>query len=511
MPPSLIDACQNKNLFQHWFSRTDSWKAWYAFMKATFGEKMDDTELEIFKKCTTRKNAPPLGNRFKEVWLACGRRSGKSQTISLIAVYMALFHDWSPFLSPGERGTVMVIASDRQQARIVFRYIIGFLNIDALKSKIIHQRADSIDLTNNITIEVHTANFRSVRGYTIVAALLDEIAFWRGEESTIPDKELLEAIQPGMLTIPDAMILCASSPYARKGVLWNVYKDYFGKENNDILVWKAPSLVMNPTLPKKVVEEAYERDPAWASSEYGGEFRSDVESFIPYEVLDRFVDYGVFERPLLKDVEYIGFVDPSGGHRDAMVLAIAHYDEKLECVVLDALAERLPPFSPKDVVREFCALLKKYKIYYITGDRYAGEWPREQFRDNEVEYISSEFTKSEIYMKLLPRVNNGQIRLIENKRMFVQMTSLERRTSRNGRDSVDHPVGGFDDLANAAAGAITIAAARMEGFIDLDNVVFGSGLESPNVPSLDSPYGTHLGVTDSYIIPSSFMDRDDEY
>src|SRR5262245_64495887 len=31
---------------------------------------------------------------------------------------------------------------------------------------------------------------------------------------------------------------------------------------------------------------------------------------------------------------------------------------------------------------------------------------------------------------------------------------LERRTSRGGRDSIDHAPGGHDDLANAAAGAI---------------------------------------------------------
>jgi hypothetical protein len=40
--------------------------------------------------------------------------------------------------------------------------------------------------------------------------------------------------------------------------------------------------------------------------------------------------------------------------------------------------------------------------------------------------------------------------------------SLERRTSRGGKDSIDHPPGGHDDLANAAAGALVIAASASD-------------------------------------------------
>jgi hypothetical protein len=32
--------------------------------------------------------------------------------------------------------------------------------------------------------------------------------------------------------------------------------------------------------------------------------------------------------------------------------------------------------------------------------------------------------------------------------------NLERRTSRAGKDSIDHPPGAHDDIANAAAGAL---------------------------------------------------------
>jgi hypothetical protein len=92
-------------------------------------------------------------------------------------------------------------------------------------------------VANRIVIEVHTASFRSTRGYTIVAALLDEIAFWESDETSAnPDVEVVNAIKPGMATVPGAMLLCASSPHARQGVLWNAYRKHFGKDGDPILV-----------------------------------------------------------------------------------------------------------------------------------------------------------------------------------------------------------------------------------------------------------------------------------
>ena len=38
------------------------------------------------------------------------------------------------------------------------------------------------------------------------------------------------------------------------------------------------------------------------------------------------------------------------------------------------------------------------------------------------------------------------------------LTALERKARSGGRDLIDHPVGGHDDVANAVAGAIVIAA-----------------------------------------------------
>ncbi len=83
---------------------------------------------------------------------------------------------------------------------------------------------------------------------------------------------------------------------------------------------------------------------------------------------------GRHEIPPLSGVNHVGFCD---GSSDSMTLGIAH-DER-GTAVLDVVRECVPPFSPENVVREFAALLRSYRIHAVTGDHYAGEWPREQF------------------------------------------------------------------------------------------------------------------------------------
>jgi hypothetical protein len=105
------------------------------------------------------------------------------------------------------------------------------------------------------------------------------------------------------------------------------------------------------------------------------------------------------------------------------------------------------------VVDEFASLARAYGIARVVGDRYAGEWPREQFRKRGIHYAVSEKAKSDLFRDLLPFLNSGRIVLPRSDRLVSQLTSLERRTARSGKDSIDHGPGGHDDLANAVAGA----------------------------------------------------------
>jgi hypothetical protein len=351
----------------------------------------------------------------------------------------------------------MIVARDRKQARVIKRFITGLLHeVKMLRATIEDESAETISLKNRVSIEIHTASFRSTRGYTIIAALLDEIAYWPTDDAADPDTEVVNAIRPGMATIPSAMLLCASSPHARKGALWDAYRKHFGKDGDDVLVWQADTRSMNAVVRQSYIDKHIAEDPARAAAEYGAQFRVDIENFVSRETIDAAVVIGRHELPRIDGIHYSAFVDPSGGSADSMTLAIAHVEGGNRAVV-DVIRERKPPFSPDGVVSEFATLLKAYGIASVRGDRYAGEWPRERFGVHGIDYVAAGKPKSDIYRDLLPVLNGGRAELLDHPRLTAQLLGLERRTARGGRDSIDHPPGAHDDVANAVAGAIVTA------------------------------------------------------
>src|SRR5262249_55123117 len=156
---------------------------------------------------------------------------------------------------------------------------------------------------------------------------------------------------------------------------------------------------------------------------------------------------------------------PSGGSEDAMTLAIAHRTTRPdERVIVDAVREVRPPFSPSAVVDDFAVLLKSYRVSKIVGDHYGGEVVKKPVRRPGLRYEVCKQPKSDLLRDLLPLLNSGHIILPRHDRLIAQIVGLERRVSRAGRDSIDHAPGGHDDVANAIAGAIGAIASGVGAF-----------------------------------------------
>ena len=210
----IIEALTDINLLGAAVKDQASFAPWRAMMGAAFGLPLDADQLELYRQCTNRTSPP--SDQFKSLFLVIGRRGGKSAAMALMAVYLAVFRDWRPKLTVGERAVVLLVAGDRDQAKILYRYIVGILNAPILNNLIINYTADSLDLKGCVTIEVVTRSYRAVRGRSVCAALLDEIAFFRSDDSANPDTAVVAAIRPSMATFgSDAMLIAASSPYAK--------------------------------------------------------------------------------------------------------------------------------------------------------------------------------------------------------------------------------------------------------------------------------------------------------
>jgi hypothetical protein len=454
--PTILEAMVHPQVFGPFFKGT-SWDAWKALLAALFGLPMDDAQLALYRQHTGRTAAPAAA--FTEAELVVGRRGGKSRVLALIATYLATFRSYEEHLAPGEVATIAVIAADRKQARSIFRYVTGLLQkVPSLAATIQEMTADTITLSGNVVIEIQTASFRATRGYSFAAVLADETAFWRDETSANPDVEIFRALRPGMSSIPGAVLLNASSPYRRAGLLWTTYQRHYGKDDARVLVWKASTSEMNPKVDPEIIREAYEDDPESAASEYGAEFRTDIADFIGRPIVEACIEAGCHERPPARAAgrTYSMFIDAAGGSgSDSMTCAIAHR-EKDGAPVLDAIRERKPPFSPDDVVTEFAALGKSYGVYKAESDKWGGDWVIQAFQKAGLKVVPCAKPKSDIYRELLPLLNAHRAQLLDHPRLIAQLCGLERRTARGGKDSIDHAPMAHDDVANAAAGALVM-------------------------------------------------------
>jgi hypothetical protein len=308
-----------------------------------------------------------------------------------------------------------------------------------------------------------------VRGRTLLCAILDETAFWRDERSSTPDEEVYRAIKPGLARMPGSMLIGISTPYRKAGLLHRMFREHYGRDS-DVLVIRAPSTTFNPTLDRAVIDQALAEDPTGAAAEWLAQFRDDVSGWATRDLIEAAVDRGVTVRPPLPGVRYhSSFVDVSGGVSDSFTCAVSHSEDRM--VVLDCLVEIKPPFNPDAATAQVADVLKSYRCYSTTGDRYAAQWVVQAFKRCGINYRHSERDRSALYLDALPLFSSGRVRLVDNARLVSQFASLERIALPTGKDRIQHPRGGHDDVCNAAAGALVLAAAGRSTVVVTDQLL----------------------------------------
>ncbi|MBA7497178.1 hypothetical protein ES702_07789 [subsurface metagenome] len=460
----IIQACSDKRFFLPSFRDISSWENWMIFLKILYGLPLEDRRSKrFFKKHTGLRSLP--NKQARECYVVAGRRSGKSFISAIIAVYQSAFHNWNQYLSAGEKAFFYVIAVDRDQARTVKNYVSGVLHsTPSLEKMVLKDTTWEVELTNNTVIKIMTCGYRGIRGRFLIGAVCEEIAFWRDEFSANPATEILRALRPGMIRIPNSLLLAISTPYSQSGLLFETYTEHFGATSDDSpLIFKADSKTMNPTIPRSEIVREYRRDATAARSEFGAEFRQDLEQFLSLERLEAVIIPHRYELPPVEGVKYYAFIDSSSGILDSFALGISHRDERTGRILLDCNREIKPPFKPSSAIKELADVIKSYGVSFVVGDKFALGFVREMFQDNSIMFQSSELTTSENFLNFLPLVSNLNCEILDDKRLIFQLRSLERRTGRFGKDQVSHPPGQHDDLAIAAVGSCLLASEASKG------------------------------------------------
>jgi hypothetical protein len=193
--------------------------------------------------------------------------------------------------------------------------------------------------------------------------------------------------------------------------------------------------------------------------------------------------------PAAPGVQYVAYVDMSGGSSDDATLAIAHRDTATGLVVLDLVVNQgpPPPFDPRGAVKKFAGILKTYRLATVTGDAYAGQTFRLDFEREGIAYEVANGTTSDHYEALEPRINAGEIALLDVATLTEQLVSLVMRGGK-----VTHVSGEHDDWSCAASGALVLAGAAQEREASMFNPMTGAVVK-PWGPEGNDPFDCDLG------------------
>ena len=484
---TLTQSLTDVQLFGKVFASPSFW-TWKVVAKLIDGLPLIEVrEVELFKECTGRTQLPNRHERrlLRRFILLVGRRGGKDRFESAVAVWRAaLCADWQQYISAGEQAVVILLGRDRKHAAILRRYAQGLLQAPLLAAEITRNTGDLVEFRNGSSLEIISNDAALVRGRSAIAVLGSECCHWRtSEHAASSDEEVVGAAEPSMAMTPDGgLLLLGSSVYRKRGYMYRKYREAFGNDNSDDFVWYAASTVMNPALPQRVVDAALAEDPYRGGAEFLGRWREDLSDFVPLDAIEACTATGVYERPPQRDITYIAFVDAAGGTgSDHFALCICHREDGT--VVMDVIRGRAPRFIPRDVIAEYATLLKSYNIREVRGDNYAGGFHSDEWLRNDIVFTPSEFTTSENYLRALPALLAGRVKLLDNATLRNQLASLERFVQPSGHEVVRHPqvASAHDDLATACAGALVAA----EGSAYFDYATWVGGPAADNSGEVD--------------------------
>jgi hypothetical protein len=461
-------------------------------LKASYGIKLEPDELDIFQACTGRQLDPQIN--FGTVVVIVGARGGKdSRFVGPTALFESTFGGHE--VAKGEEAVIALYAQDRDAAGVTFQYISDYVTESPKLSKrlvgVPQRRALKLD--GGFSVRTFPASRTAGRAYSFPMVCLNESAFFRFEGAANADVEILTSVRRGMLNFPRRKLLIVSTPYAKQGILFDHYTRFYGRDDSkDVLVWRAASAYMNPSISaERLEEERRTMDPLHFAREYLAEFIDAAAAWLPGELIEQAVDVGIVERPPKPGVRYAMAIDASGAGACAFAVTIGHLEEQgeVEVVIQDVARAFMKPVSGtlnlRGVVREILGMAAAYNhIPFAYSDRYAGQWPVQAFEEGaaalDMKFTlkdpvimrgkdSVRLTKSDAFLESAPLFRTARVRLLDNATQVRELRNLEARQTEGGHVKIGKPMvrGELDDQATALATMAAMLATKRKpgGFV----------------------------------------------
>lgn len=399
-----------------------------------------------------------------KVW---GARGGKTKWASVEMLRLALTVDVSR-LAPGEHGYVFLVAPKLELAMQPLNYIKGLVGLDSRLAERCEVGAEQIVIDRGrghfVTIQPVAASRGGAgqRGRSLLGALLDETAFFRDETSgVVNDVALFKALAPRV--IDGGRIVVQSTPWARSGLLYELYRENFGHPVGALVSHAPTGMLRTDDKILGYVAREYARDPENAAIEFGAQFgAASATQWLDPEALERAVD----ERPAppVAPGDDLGAGGDLGFARNSSALVVARVRGGV--VDLVVVEERRPtqaaPLRPSMVCREFAGLLSGLGLDGMVADRHYAETAREALDETGL-YLAAPPDPDEPWSLVRQLLRDGRLRLPQHPLLLAQLKGARGQLRSGGGVQVQlrkTPDGRHGDLAAAAVLAIWAAVRR---------------------------------------------------
>ena len=219
-----------------------------------------------------------LRSEARRLALRCGRQTGKSTVISLLACHTAIFHDES---------LVLLAAKNQKQSIEFSRKVTAWLQKVEPVEELEEDNKTSLTLARNRSriVSLPGHNPDEVRGYSAPRlVIIDEAAF-------ALDALYHNALRPMLIRSPEGRLVLLSSPNLQMGFFWEACTNWSDWER-----YYVPS-TDSPYISKAELDAAEKESPHTFKREYLAEFSSGEDSL--FGPLDGLVSYD-FE-PFIRD------------------------------------------------------------------------------------------------------------------------------------------------------------------------------------------------------------------
>jgi hypothetical protein len=433
--------------------------------------RMVDFAREVLAFDPTPRQAAILSEiergRIRTAVLRLGRRSGKGRIASVIATFEATAnaHAHLAAVQPEEQVAIVVISRSQAQARLVHRFVDGYLKSPDLAPMVVKSTDDEIVLNNGVAILTLPCHAGSVRGYAVAVVIFDEMAWYQGRDgSPLDPKELWDAAVPATAQFPHGRVLVLSTPRWAGGFFPDLCERARSGRFPDMREWHFATAEMNPFVPTSFLAQEEAADPVAFRREYLAMFESGFGAVFDPLTVRAAVVSGLSELPPIAGLRYVISVD-AAFVGDRFAVALGHAGPA--GVELDAIrgwrGSKGMPVQVDPTLDEIAALSRLYNTAPVLIDQYAAEPIRQALRKRGVTVRERPWTnESKVDAVAATRRNlqGGMLALLDQADLIRELISLEQHPLPSGRPRIAAPSGGSDDYATALLALVAELAGK---------------------------------------------------